>query len=284
MFCFNANLSNIHALAQMQTHTHIRPYTQRCRYAPVHWQPRARNQSQHLCIVHHSEQNVRPDRYHQSHAAWQQLRCEQNRAHFTWDMSSSFYGAGPHRTQGYPLSPGEIITPRRGDKSTEPGPYSPSITANLFIGILMFTAHGCCHNGARRAFSDLPTLHNWLFSTFTTLKYAWQLPWRCPAVHHMRWFVAYHNRVTVHQNTNYARISQSCCNIHRSLTLALFPCIEMLNRQNKKRSAKHLTQDWVSCELRCILRCSVRSGVPLLRSTVITLEKKDDFKGVYWII
>lgn len=47
-------------------------------------------------------------------------------------MSSSFYGARPWRTQGYPLSLGEIITPRRGDKSTEPAPYSPSITANLF--------------------------------------------------------------------------------------------------------------------------------------------------------
>lgn len=122
---------------------------------------------------------------------------EQKRAHFTWDMSSSFYGARPCRTQGYPLSPREIITLRRGDKSTEPGPYSPSTTANQFIGILTIRAHGCCHTEVSFFFfvMDLLSVHNWLFSTFVSLKYAWQLPRCCPLLHHMHWYMAYLNSV-----------------------------------------------------------------------------------------
>lgn len=79
---------------------------------------------------------------------------------------------GPWMTQGYPLSLGEIIMPRRGDKSTEPAPYSPSITANLFywysndLSAWMLSRQG-------KAFSDLLSPHSWLFSTFITLKYAW---------------------------------------------------------------------------------------------------------------
>lgn len=49
----------------------------------------------------------------------------------------------PSRTQGYPLSLGEIITLRRGNKSTEPGPHSPSATPHLFIGMVMSEAHAC---------------------------------------------------------------------------------------------------------------------------------------------
>lgn len=49
----------------------------------------------------------------------------------------------PSRTQGYPLSLGEIITLRRGNKSTEPGPHSPSATPHLFIGMVVSEAHAC---------------------------------------------------------------------------------------------------------------------------------------------
>lgn len=116
--------------------------------APFHQQPRAWNQSQYSRGARCSKRSVRPDRYHQSHDNYP--GASRKRAHFTWDLSSSVYGAGPSRTQGYPLSLGKIITLRRVDKSAQPGPYSPSAAPNQFIGIVMSRAHACCH--ARQAF------------------------------------------------------------------------------------------------------------------------------------
>lgn len=101
---------------------------------------------------------------------------------------------GPCRTQGYPLSPGEIITPRRGDRSTEPGPYSPSITANLFIGILTIRAHGCCHGKA--SFFIPPPSTQLAVQHIYYIKICLAAPLLLPSLpHHMRWYVAYHNRV-----------------------------------------------------------------------------------------
>lgn len=70
--------------------------------------------------------------------SWQLPRRKQKEGSFYLRhvLVPSACRARPSRTQGYPLSLGEIITPRRGNKSTEAGRQPPSATPHLFIGMV----------------------------------------------------------------------------------------------------------------------------------------------------
>lgn len=142
-------------------------------HAPIHRQPRAWNQSQYSHVVHYSEWSVRPDRYHQSH-----------------DNNGGASRKGlilpetcpPHSMERGPV--GLKVTLYHWEKSLRRGgetnlqslvpiPPAPQLTSLL----VFWRSEHVDVVTERRAFSGLLSPRNWLFSTFVTLKYAWQLPW-----------------------------------------------------------------------------------------------------------
>lgn len=146
-------------------------------------------------------------------------------------MSSSFYGARPCRTQGYPLSLGEIITPRRGDKSAEPGPYSPSTTANQFTGILTIRAHGCCHGEA--SFFRPPLSARLAVQHICNIKICLAAPLVLPSpAPHALDNVAYLNRVTSIRTLTVLMSPRAIAifTAKKSFTLAFFFFVLVLKR------------------------------------------------------
>lgn len=136
--------------------------------------------------------------------------------------------ARPSRTQGYPLSLGKIITPRRGNKSTEPGPHSPSATPHLSIGMVMSEAHACwqpflfffpsfsfCRPPP---FAQLAFQHN-----CNVKKYSRPLPSRCPPLLSTHWYLNTPVSVKMLSAPLASPGATSILTATRSFTLAFFP-------------------------------------------------------------
>lgn len=104
-----------------------------------------------------------------------------------------------------------------------PVPIPPALHLTSLL-VLWWAEHMHVVTPGKLFFPDLFSLHNWLFSTFVTLKYSWRLPRCCPPLHRVHWYVACLNSVMSIKTLN-AHVSQSYCNINskKSFTLAFFP-------------------------------------------------------------